>query len=389
MEKVLGEFICRFFGVNCLADVQIYGPNAIPAFSVMREQTSVVRISTNAQFNMDQSPELQCITCYLNDPKMPTIPVQICNVTVTHQRQNMGIPIAVRLNWDNEHMAAMQGTRDTDDAFSAAGGIRGEFARFLPTGERGEDRKDVPLPDTMFGPQSKPFIRTMSLITEQNLRNGIVEIPHQVCAEANLPVWTGDLKDPDDAFVEQMMKRDNIDSANKVDWIRTFKAQQLETINKDAEKITHWYAIPFNHVLSWGLHSDEFAKSRRFTRLIMSRHSGPMYFLVPNDAFRCIWTEFCSTWLGKVDSRPLRACAFQFLPHLRGQNCTGLIEMRAWVSYFVAPDNVDIQKLAPVLAPDFPPVHLWSNFEMEKQEALAQWHTQHMNQGRAKNIKHV
>jgi hypothetical protein len=145
---------------------------------------------------------------------------------------------------------------------------------------------------------------------------------------------------------------------------------------KDDPVSTKYYAVPINHVLAWGYHSEEYTRQRGH-RVEQFRFTGPdqqpvvLYFLVANGYFDNVVRVVREHWIGKIDRRPLKDVAFEFLPVLADkykglppqiETVTGRIKMRSYVSFMGAPKlrEATLKELAPALAPGFPSCHEWS-----------------------------
>jgi hypothetical protein len=172
---------------------------------------------------LDEKPEAQVITCPLDDrshrceflsPEIPPIqqwfknpfdgkdtpmrPITdiVCpyNVGFTTDWGSVPVPMAVRLGWTHKGLEKTQKVSEMDKLFEAGGAIRGA-CHVIPACPKegakkgGRDIKCFPMPELAFGPTCRPFVQTMALIRSSNIRNGLIEIPRDVCIQVGLPVF--------------------------------------------------------------------------------------------------------------------------------------------------------------------------------------------------------
>lgn len=413
--KVIAEFLCRFHNVSDVPYIMPFGSRTY-TWEVMRENVLQVELSTPERVSVDiRTPEDaggSVFACsvgngkLLNDPQpkdkfihpIQKVPmdvdpnnVYIYNITARHVKSSIPIDVAPRLNYYHTSMAALQNTVEQDNMFAEAGAVRGAFTVIKPTGPDGDDIECCPMPELTFAYQNRFFAQTMALVTEQNILNGIVKIPHEVCVAANLPVWKGTIPDPEEAMITGMMKSMNIDttteqgSIQKQGFIDQWKTDIMERF-KDAPKSECFYAVPINHVLAWGLASEEYM-SQRGVQAEQFRYVGPdnqavvLYFLVQSAYFDQMLNSFKEKWLNKLDVRPLKDVAVEFLPIIKQEyegipqsvtHVTGQLSMRFYITYSAAPrlSAATIANLAPALCVGFPNCHHWTIDEVSKQLAI-------------------
>lgn len=394
--KVVATFLCRAHNVSDVNKIVPFGDMTY-GWEIMRDNVVGVEVDTGMIESLDiraMDPEAQCIKCPIRpldnvQPKKQFIhPVQgtpmpinendvyIYNITCRHTKSSVPIPMATRLNYVHESMATLQNTAELDTMYQEAGAVRGAFAVIESTGPEGKDVEYVPMPELRFAYQNSFFIRTMALVTDSNLMNGIIHIPHDVCVAAKLPVWKGPPEPTDDVISRWMSSMKLTSDEERQGFKEQWTADFMEK-TKDGVRSESFYAIPINHVLAWGYQSEDFT-AQRGHRVEQFRYIGPdkqavvLYFLVQNALFESVISSFRERWMNKIDRRPLKNVAFEFLPILSDKykgitsdkirTVTGRVKMRAYISYAGAPvlNATTISKLAPALAPGFPGCHEWS-----------------------------
>lgn len=430
----VARFLCEHFKVSDVMHIEPFG-RATYAWELMSESHIKVEVGSVlkegagpgdvALYSCDlgnKDAEAQAISCTL-DPESPLCrfldspapkrpfkhPVtgepmehsmdRVCiySVVVRHQISSVPVTVAVRMNYNHAGLADAEGTNEQDALFGAAGGIEGAFMAVPTTTKEGEDVKCIPVHSLDYSYTNREFVRTMALVTEENLMNGIVRIPNAVCAEAGLPVFRG-FPEPSMRDLSLFMKGLSVDEfseaerdAKRDEFIGAFKRdmEALHERNGDST-IDHFCAVPINHVLAWGLHSAEYALSRGIKREEF-RYKPPagedpvlLFFLVANPFFDNMVRAFRDTWMGKVDARPLREVGFDFVPRLHGDypnipegetRVGGILRIRAHVDFMSAPANLNpatIANLAPALSLEFPSCQDWSIDEHVRQMAIEQ-----------------
>jgi hypothetical protein len=303
----------------------------------------------------------------------------------------------VRLNFQHQHMAQLQDTATQQKIFAAAGAERGGFAVLGETGPDGMDINELPMRENEFGLQNEQYTKTMMLVNESNLMNGIIQIPEEVCRASRLPVWTGEAPAPDERMLNKLMASMKIDPATeqgqqeKQALVNKFK-RDFEESFRDYERSTFYYAVPKRHVLAWGFSSEAYTDMHdvrvekfRFVHAD-TRKVKLLYYLVPNMPFERFVEYFKRDLMGKTDRRPLSSVGFEFLPRVPTPFGEGVaapapsgpvqqasIRLRAYISYFSVPGGLSagtIKGLAPTLCKGFPLPHNWSEDEVARQIAI-------------------
>jgi hypothetical protein len=322
--------------------------------------------------------------------------VCVYNVTCRHyelisslqqeENESSKIVYAVRLNFLNDHMAALQKTHEMRKMHAATGAVKGAFAYLTPTPPGGKDINEIPMPELEFGYQNEQFTKTFMLLNEQNIQHGVVVIPRNVCIASGLPVWRGQAPEPDERMLESMLKNIKLTDpkekqAKREELITEYKNDFNESF-KDDKKSTFFYAVPRKHVIAWIYGSETFMaqggiqlEQFRFMHPTKKR-SKLLYYLVPNATFEECVSFFKKAFLNKVDKKPLANLGFEFLPveTPKDQIADVSISLKAFFTYYSIPSlNAEtINNLAPTLCKDFPLCHNWSKDEMEAQIAIQQ-----------------
>lgn len=415
----IATFFCKHLGVSDVMNIEPFGKR-IPAWLLCTNNVLGVEASTNgAIFDVrgQRTPEEQVVKVTIANSKLSGDPqpkdpfkhpkteaplasdltrVCIYNVACRHYRSNVPLSLAIRLNFYNEPMAELQQTKEQDHMFQAAGAVRGAFTALQPTSPEGKDMSDIPLSKLGFAYLNEFFIRTMALINETNLMNGIIKIPHEVCLAARLPVFRG-MPEPNVEATEKLFRSMKIDSqseehkAKREEMVNGWKASVYEQY-KDAKQVKEFYAIPINHVLAWGYQSEEFA-SQQGHHAEQFRFTPPngteggcdpvlLYYMIPDTQFDSLLQNFKDTWLGRVDMKSLSEVGFEFVPIPESVSkdvppeavqVTGSVSLRAHFTYYSFPalsmDTIN-NMLAPTLEPGFPPSRDWSVDEVARQVAL-------------------
>ncbi len=406
---VVADFLCREHNVKDVPFIEPFG-RRVYCYEPLRQTEMTVEVKNmNVKFNIrTNDAEGQVINCPFTpntwlssaQPQKPftyngqTLEHDLSNVmlysiTCKNYRLNVPIEVAPRLNFYHEGMAQLQMAREQDEMFAAAGAIRGAFTILKPV-NGGADLDDIPLPELHFAYQNQYFTRTMAYVNERNLMHGLIQIPPDVCVAARLPIWKG-MPEPADDELAALVKSLKIDPTSeagiaKKQNIKEQVVKQREEQFKDSPKISHFVAIPINHVLAWGYRSEEFAATRghrvqRFSYIAPGGAPVILYYLIDNIQFDSLLAAFKRDWLRKVDTRPLTEAGFQFLPFLKPKydgiadeavSVTGAVSMRAVIKFVSSPrlTQATIDNMAPALIPGFPEPSEWSLDGVAQQMAI-------------------
>jgi hypothetical protein len=195
---------------------------------------------------------------------------------------------------------------------------------------------------------------------------------------------------------------DDMDISSDDRKVRFQSKWMAEAEKRNMFPISHYYAVPINHVLAWGLQSKEYATLHRvdreefyFTPATSSTEKikGPLgagdillYYLVSNVSMKALRADFAQHWMGKVDQRPLNSMGFDVVPLTGARRYPGLpldtqhvtvdtLMVRSTFSYMVAPklSRAQVANLAPTLSPTFPACRDWDPKEAARQRDLEQY----------------
>lgn len=404
-RDVISQFLCTHHGVANIWDFIPFG-NRYLAFEMLRPVTLTVESTLhNVVFSPNDPPETQVITLpVVNDPARGTrfldsaepapgrrfkhpeteqpMPLDFdrvfpYSVVTRHLASSVPWPVAMRLNFYHQGKELLERRAEHDAMMAAGGAIRGAYVTINPTGAGGQDVEVAAMPYEPFAFRNDFFTGTMALVNESNLQNGVVTIPPNVCIQAGLPVFQGRIID---TLADAMMDMSISETEQKL--METAKKRELKPISD-------WRAIPINHVLAWGMQSNEFARERglRVYPFSYSPNVPPdkdgkrpdditLYYLIDNVAYAQLLEYFRVAWMDKVDARPLSSIAFELLPiqaqelqRRQGQVpdiACGNLKVQSSISYMVAPklSKEQIAVLAPALYPEFPSCRQWDPFKM-------------------------
>lgn len=178
------------------------------------------------------------------------------------------------------------------------------------------------------------FVKTFMLITEQNIHNGCIPVPPEVCAAQDLPK------------------------------VATLFDAQGASFNLEVE---YYVLVPYNHVLAWCLRIPEMWRRKKglfALEMTVAPVSGAppyiLYYVVANQTFDLLKQRCLEGFVkDKHDCRPLNSLGFQ----VDG----GPVSITASFTVVEYPVGVDPKTIAPVLHPDFIPY----SFILEKEVTLA------------------
>jgi hypothetical protein len=439
---VLGEFICRKNGAGSLEELQskgLYG-NRPEAWTLMMEHTAGVelgsvkrsdgQVNKNFVFCIDtKEQDLNCLlspnnteTCrFLDDPRIPEsnqwvhpftgqkVPGDlsktcIYNSITRHVWSSFDINIDVSMGYIHTGIDALHNVSEFDKCYQAAGGTKGGYMTITKTKPDGNSVENISLASGNKGVTNPDFVKTMALLNEKNVWNGIIKIPFDVCKEAGLPVYNGPPIPSTESILKKMENLKIEGDPNKE--AERMKEKMQARWEKDSEgKKRHEYfvLIPVNHVLAWPLRSQEYRISKdinveMFTfnpRKPDGTEDDPvlLYFIVANPLFEAMMNDWNSkgpnSWLGKVDMRPLNEVSFKFTPQTDRarynnlpENCkaqTGVVALRTYITYSVPPVGLTqeaIDQLAPTLSPGFLPASAELT-ESEKKDIAVERYIRH------------
>lgn len=267
------------------------------------------------------------------------------------------------------------GKREALDRLEAeAGAVPGAYLEFGNTPKQGQDVERLPVEERLdHGFLNRFFVASMALVTEGNLRNGVVPIPRAVCLDVGLPVFKGPPPPPSGYDGDPQTWNEH--------WLKA---------NAGEHHIQMFYALPVNHVLAWGLRSEAFAAKRKLPSLrfqfVPPPHAGMgdkpllLYYLVADLHFEGLVREVQRVWMGKVDMRPLSALSFELYPMCNKRDYPdlpqhvevvgGVVALRSYLTYLApepgAVNDQIIAQLIPTLCPGFPEPDGWEPYSQEE-----------------------
>lgn len=405
------RYLCSISGVTSPEQRQPYG-GLVPAWEVMRKCNPTVEVKARqVTFRLDEEmdPETQCLSLTLNDrsrfatsplppksqwfrhpetnePLQPNLTnVFMQSILCTEYCSSVPIRLATRLNFYHRGVNRVQRLEDQDKAIQAAGGIRGEFMNVFTTKPEGQRVQIYPLQAAAFGCLNEFFVRTMALINDTNLMNGVYPIPHDVCVRLKLPVFTGPPSIPEEDLKRYWNYFDGKGTTTQQEFARKlteqFQQKFMEDMTREkGEPITHYVAIEYSHILTWPFHSKGYTAQYGWDVHVISHKNVPMFYLIDNRSFDILVNGnadikgFRERWMSLIDARPLQSIGFEFLPktmdwkrrykHIPpgAKAVRGDFALRAEICYWAAPSlSADIiNKLAPMMCPGFPNSEEWN-----------------------------
>lgn len=404
----IAHFLCRHFNKPNLTAIAnqangVFG-TARDAWSLFQDVSIGLEVGTTKNgeeftFDMSKDAEAQCIHCpfqpqhgncrFLDnpDPQDMLDLSRVCIYSMVHRHEWSTLPINVfsRVNYYHKGIDEIQQLAEKDAMYQAAGIAKGAVKRIKATPMEGIEVDNMPLPELGFGPSNREFTRTMGFITRENLMNGIVRIPREVCEEARLPLCAKSIEPQETVLTRLMENMDLKTDDEKLNARKELVQQFQEHVNEAAEqrfkdrwseKERHklmwdfYYAVPVMHVLAWILQSEDYALQKdiysQMLRFTPPQNAEPivLYYLVPDKQFDNMLAEFYEGWMDKVDMRPLSKVAIEYVPelnrslypHLPAETraVQGCIKSRIYVKYLAPPRGLteaDVRQLAPTLAP--------------------------------------
>lgn len=424
---VVGRYLCQYHNVRDLHFIDPFAKYRVNAWEVMTENMLGAELKDVLHFHVDPTkhdPESQVRGIALGEtqkcqlltnpqPKnpfkhpntqepMPSDLDQVCIYSISCRRYASDLPISVapRLNYYPRAMSELQDMKQRDEIVKAAKGIRGAFTQFKPTGGKDQDLNSVPMPELTFAYQNRFFVRTWAHVNETNIRNGLVPIPPEVCAQARLPLAnTSKIEVPEELVLEQfklakIADRNSPEAQKMRQEMNDRYRQEIMEMYPDAKPIEFYYAVPINHVLAWGYTSEDYLSERKH-KAYQFRFTPPrdatrgdntmpvvLYFIVPNTLVEANIESALQHMVGKADKQNIQNVGFEFLPNPMPEempptpsDCQGTLKMRAYISYYSGPKLAPgtIANLAPTLCPGYPPPHQWSSEEQAKMAAIQQY----------------
>jgi len=381
--KALHDFFCKWFRVNNAEEINPF-IHRVQSHTLMREAT--VTLETQFVANANQGWQSLHKLCTNPEPRLPCpspatrgvllaanlnrlcINSIICR-NVEHS--NLTVPVGIRMSKQHQALSKVQMGDETDHAIKAAGGVPGIFLLVLPDSPPQFDPAIGPI---MESPLSNSFFNTFApLVTHANLTNGVIQVPFEVCKEAGLPVSL-EPPMPNDGFLKKIS-----DPLAREEARLRFQQQIHASALKEGKHLnTSFFAIPFGHVLSWILRSEEAAANKGIKMYyfrVKNQQQNILFYLVSNNDFERMVHSFKHAFLDKVEFWSIDDLKFEAIPlapvppPLRGGGGVeeAKIKMRSYISYTVPPLNeqgqplsqATIDNLIPTLPPSVPSPDSW------------------------------
>lgn len=310
---------------------------------------------------------------YLSEPAGDLAHVCLLGAVLRGVWSSVPVKLAVRFPF---YPVGDQGAAEAMDRMvAAADGVPSAFLTFGATPKEGREVEAVAVrEDLSHGFLNRYAAATLALVNERNLGNGIIAIPHAVCAEAGLPVFRGIPPPPTEL-------EDNVPLWEEL-WTRK---------NEGRHRIQQFFAVPVNHVLAWALRDETYAARKRLPSLkfrYMSPEAGATpvtaYYLVADLHMDQLRSWFCAHWMGKVDMRPLSSLSFEFVPDCERSHypdlpadvrvVQGVATVRSYLTYMTPQPGLTqegIDALIPTLCPAFPEPTGWIPYDEEEMTFIA------------------
>lgn len=323
-ERILTDFFASYFGVTPaeLPQVSSYLGCTGPAWEAGRDvaiqQVPIVGGLLDLSKCRTQPRERE--KYHGMDADMSAV----CVHTILLKRARNPYPVNVALSLNFKHKKFEEAENEYDKLAAAMGYVPGAF-------EVISANFDGPLQSYALKPGSfelgPAFAKTNYYLTGDNLFNGIVKIPPEICMQAGLPnrpvVYTP--------------------HGTKV----------------PLDQIQVYFAVPPDHVLAWklillheqrrkrGIYAEEFYQEDLIK-----------YYLVPDVCMRILIQEFNIEWASAIDRRPLHSVGINVVPQTTNvqYDPNHPIQLDVGVGYVCFPrlSQEAISKLAPVVHPDMP-----------------------------------
>ena len=280
--------------------------------------------------------------------------VAVFSVVVRHAINTVPRQIGLRLNFKHQALDDAQKTSEREEFQHIMGAPKGVFYNIPPsTPLEGIDVRSFGLKTLDHHYANIEFIRSMAYVTKDNVMNGILHLPRDLCISAGLDVYQGPPPPPngvpvkdteayEKAYLEQYRKNHNMDPPH------------------------HWVAIPYNHVLSWGWHLDPITRKDVFSYDIVDvgiQGKGRLYYLVQNNWFEKKYASFERHFLDKVAFFDLKEIGVEFIPILNVPSAkqgshivNGVTQATGHFGYMTFPHMTPsiVKQLAPCMSPNFP-----------------------------------
>jgi hypothetical protein len=244
------------------------------------------------------------------------------------------------------------------------------------------------------------MIMTRSLDPESNLRGGFVRIPPDVCKEGGYVLYDEEkamalhmqhkqateeylkskMPPPEEESMTlplsgSVMEDDAVsmdvgeeEEISRAEW----ESSKFLNVRED-QKIRSWFAVPWDHVLTWCFHTTDTQRAsmglrckvlhvrETYTNPVTKRpdkRNKPYCWLVPDVQLRAVEQEYIRSWHDKIDVRQsLGDIGITIAPPLKHMGTLQGVSLKLRVNMYVIfwkPRN-DAAQVAPKLLPTFPP----------------------------------
>lgn len=383
--KALHDFFCGWFKVPSADQIRPFARWPVASHTIMREV--VLTVETTVSFSSFKEGvgggngiNVQQKFCTSPQPRDPfRSPVNgkplaanlnclyINSYICRHvEHSNLQGPMGIRLAKQPQVLNKIQMGDETDHSIKAAGGVPGVFLCVQPSTPSPFDPAIGPILDS---PVNNLFNNmTFPPINERNILNGLVQVPFDVCKAAGLPVSLEPPK-PNEAFLKSIKDLQSREQA-----IRSFQEQIHASALKEGKQLnTHFIAIPFGHVLTWILRSEEAAAAKGIKMYYFKvknrqEQKNILFYLVSNNDFERMLASFKHSFFDKMEARSLNDLQLECVPLLPFASAEGSkLLVRSYISYTAPPLNekgeplsqMTIDNLAPTLPPSIPSPDNW------------------------------
>ena len=381
--KALYDFFCNWFKVSSPDQIKPFAQWPVASHTLMREVVVTVEslATRNGVSGVWLAQHKLCTNPQPRDPfRSPSTnnplaanldQIYINSYICRHvEHSNLPGPIGLRLTKQPRVLNKIQMGDETDHSIKAAGGVPGVFLFIRPDDVSPIDPAMGPILES---PLNNSFNNmTFPLINERNIMHGLIQVPFQVCKDGGLPVSLEPPK-PNDAFLKNIVETEARQQA-----IRSFQEQIHASAVKEGKQLnTYFVAIPFGHVLTWILRSEEAAaekgiKMYYFRVKNKQEQKNILFYLVSNGDFDRMLASFKNAFFQNMEARSLKETQLEVvsltLPSKGGkEQGEAKVLVRSYISYTAPPLNekgeplsqMTIDNLAPTLPSSIPSPDNW------------------------------
>lgn len=282
------------------------------------------------------------------------------------------------LNIADTHKAYLSADKDGADLQDAIGALRNASMTFKANTKEEHDQHGLHIQHVKhpsFGRinyhYGNPDFITMThpVHPEHNLMNGLVKIPADVCKAAGYELYDEqaalemhiqgmrELRSKLEKNKEEEEDGDVMDTGEE-EISQAEREQSIFLSAPEESKIRNWYAMAYDHILSWAFHTSELQRKSMGIRCkILNAGDKPFCWLVPDAIVRSLAVEYTRTWHDKVDVRDsLDDIGIIIAPPLKAHGTLQNVHIRVHLTLHVIfwKNGADYSKVAPRLLPNFP-----------------------------------